>query len=257
MTVGLGAIFLVVDYLKKWGVLAWLGALVSALAIRLVANWQLVTTALLALAILYVFYRLYRLEKHSPISYSDNFKSTEDLKKNWHAEGEWTIPKPGELRVTQSHAGGITRVGQLWTDYCFEFTAVLEHDCIGWIVRAQDLSNYYMFQLWPDKLRPHVRYFDQWIYPEESKLDFQVKKRIPVRIRTEVLNIEVRIYVDGKEIYTNEKMFESKLIDLEEKAGGKTRKFLAVVPAFSTGRVGFRQAGNESARFSKCRVRPL
>ncbi len=258
VALGLAAIFAVLDYLQKWGVLLWLAVHIAALVVWLDANWQPVTIAVLALTILYVFQRLYRLEKHSPISYSDNLKSIEDLRKGWHFEGGWTIPTRGELRVTQSPAGGITRVGQLWTDYNFEFTAVLESECIGWIVRAQDLSNYYMIQLWPDNLRPHLRYLDQWIYFPDIKHGLEIRQNRPIRIRTEVRNIEVRVYVDDQEIYANEKLLGTKFIDLEENiSGGNTRKMRVVVPAFSTGRVGFRQAGNERARFSKCRVRPL
>ena len=252
---GLVAILGIVDHLAEWGVFAWLGRQVSMLVALLQVNLQLVAIGVLAMAILLLFGRIYRLERHSPISFNDNFKSIEALRKRWHYEGGWTIPKRGEIRVTQSPSGGMTRVGQLWTDYSFEFTGVLEHEVIAWIVRAQDLSNYYMIQLTPTQIRPHLRYLDQWIYFQNTDHQLTIQANHPIRVRTEVRNIEIRVFVNGKEIYNNEKLFGTKFIALKDEETSKTLR--AVVPAFTTGRVGFRQAGNERARFSKARVRPL
>jgi hypothetical protein len=59
--------------------------------------------------------------------------------------------------VTGSDEGGITKVGSRWENYTFSFRARIISKCIGFIVRAQDLNSYYMFQIRPDKIRPHLR----------------------------------------------------------------------------------------------------
>ena len=219
------------------------------------ANWQLLAIGGLAIGLGYLFIRLRRHESYFPVSFADDFKSEEDLRRRWHYEGGWSIPERGELRVTQSHAGGMTRVGQQWTDYRLEFTAVLESEVIAWILRAQDLSNYYMIQLTPTEVRPHLRYADQWLrFPPQSH-NIEIERNIPIQIRTDVRGKEIRVFVNGGEIYNSEKLFGTKFWDVNDEETGST--FRVVVPAFTTGRIGFRQAGNERARFSKVRITPI
>jgi hypothetical protein len=75
----------------------------------------------------------------------------------WDFIGPWRIVDKGTLLVTGSDEGGITKVGSHWENYTFYFSARIISKCIGFIVRAQDLNNYYMFQIRPDKIRPHFR----------------------------------------------------------------------------------------------------
>lgn len=122
----------------------------------------------------------------------------------------------GKLSVTQSEKGGITRVGHLWTDYSFEFTGVIVRYCIGWIVRAQDLSNYYMIQLNPTEVRPHLRVGGKWIAAPQRKdglaIDskehgLSIEPEESIEIRTEVRGSEIRVYVKNEETYHNQKFF--------------------------------------------------
>lgn len=88
--------------------------------------------------------------------FSDNFKN--NLQMNWDFKGNWRIPEKGTLLVTgRDGSGGITKVGAQWENYTFTFKARIIRDCIGVIVRAQDLDNYFMFQIRADKIRPHRR----------------------------------------------------------------------------------------------------
>ncbi len=95
------------------------------------------------------------LQRRFVMRFKDNFKKPLNL--NWDYEGAWHVREEGELVVTDSEAGGITKIGALWENYTFTFKAKILHDCIGVIVRAQDLSNYYMFQIRQDRVRPHRR----------------------------------------------------------------------------------------------------
>jgi hypothetical protein len=87
--------------------------------------------------------------------FADNFRG--DFKARWDFEGPWRLVEKGTLLVTGSDAGGITKVGALWENYTFAFKARIINGCVGVVVRAQDLNNYYMFQIHPDKVRPHRR----------------------------------------------------------------------------------------------------
>lgn len=105
----------------------------------------------------------YRLRSRFDTGFRDNFGS--DLRRNWDFEGDWRIPERGTLLVTggQSTSGdwldgaGITKVGAQWENYSFSFRARILSRCLGVVVRAQDLSNYYMFQIGPDHITPHRR----------------------------------------------------------------------------------------------------
>lgn len=203
------------------------------------------------------------LEEYVTSSFEDDFKA--DLKKNWDYRGTWRLIPGGRLSVTQSEKGGITRVGHLWTDYNFEFTAVIVNRCIAWIVRAQDLFNYYMIQLDPDKVRPHLRFRGRWISAPQKQYRLAIDSKEhglpiqvadPIGVRTEVRGWEIRVYVENKEIYHKQDFFSMRFIN---------EKFELVpfglgveaVPPFITGRVGFREFKEEHGRFSWCRVRPL
>lgn len=96
-----------------------------------------------------------RLRQRFTTGFKDDFRG--DLRSKWDFEGPWRIAGERKLLVTGSDAGGITKVGSQWENYTFEFEAQILEDCLGVIVRAQDLTNYYMFQIWPDKIRPHRR----------------------------------------------------------------------------------------------------
>lgn len=207
--------------------------------------------------------RLPRLESRVAVSFEDDFK--EGLHKNWHYYGQWELVPGGGLSVTQSKKGGITRVGHSWMDYSFEFTGIIFNRCIAWIVRAQDLSNYYMIQLSPTQVRPHLRFQDRWVEARQKKhgqaIDekdlnrlLQVDKLL--KIRTEVRGWEIRVYVNTKEIYHKQDFFSMRFVDqqfvLVEGGPGAL-----MVPPFITGRVGFRMTGSEHGKLFRCRVRPL
>jgi hypothetical protein len=249
----ISAILGILDFSLKWGILSWLWKLVVRFANLLVIYWVGSVLVVFAISILALYLKLHLLEKYVAMSFKDDF--TKDLNKNWDYQGKWELVPGGELSVTESELGGVTKVGHLWKDYSFEFTAVIVNDRIGWIVRAQDLLNCYMIQLTPTLVRPHLRIQGMWrvLFEHEHKLP--ISQNDPIRIRTEVRGLEVRVYVNDKEIYYNNELFSMKFIPVKSKEADKEQ--MLVVPAFTTGRVGFRMAGQEHGRFSRCRVRPL
>ncbi|HEC66030.1 MAG TPA: hypothetical protein ENI23_12115, partial [bacterium] len=204
--IGAGIVSYSLNFIFEGRIWSWIWKLLGNFVNLLITHWMtlvpLVFGMLFAILIALLYYfKFYRFKKYIAMSLEDNFRKDlrslndkishlesyvdmffeddfkKDPPKNWYyTDGEWELLPGGGLSVTQSEKGGITRTGHLWTDYSFEFTAIIVNKRIGWIVRAQDLFNCYMIQLNPDvegpyrrTIRPHIRVGGKWtVLPEEK-----------------------------------------------------------------------------------------
>lgn len=255
------------EFVLKKRIFSWVGKLVTTLTnlfVMLITHWVILAFVVFAISILALHLKLHHLKKYVAMSFKDDFKK--DLENNWdYHRGIWRPVPGGGVEVTQSEVGGITKVGHLWTDYSFEFTAVIVNRCIGWIVRAQDLYNYYMIQLDRVNVRPHLRFAGRWVRSgrvEDAASIIttphgqSIHPDNTIEVRTEVRGSEIRVYVNNNQIYHNQTFFSARFIDqgfvlVQPQPGA------IAVPPFTTGRVGFREFAEETGRFSWCRVRPL
>lgn len=257
----LGFILFVLILIRvRW---SWLQNLAGRFTNLLTMHWVILAFVVFAISILALYLKLHHLKKYVAMSFKDNFKK--DLEKNWDYRGTWRPVPGGGLEVTQSEVGGITKVGHLWTDYSFEFTAVILNRCIGWIVRAQDLYNYYMIQLDRVNVRPHLRFAGRWVKSGQvedaasiitTPHGQSIHPDNTIEVRTEVRGSEIRVYVNNNQIYHDQEFFSARFIDqgfvlVQPQPGA------IAVPPFTTGRVGFRESPVETGRFSWCRVRAL
>jgi hypothetical protein len=197
-----------------------------------------------------------RLHKRFIMGFKDSFKS--NIEQNWDYEG-WHVTENHELVVTGSDAGGLTKVGAFWENYTLTFKSKILNKCIGVIVRAQDLNNYYMFQIKNNIIRPHRRVSVPSIeFEKNQKLEGENKeapKLLPVKfmigwevhddIATEISPLlvdwfSVLITVRGEaiHIYINDELVFHSTSLLK----------------FPTGRIGFRNSGNEKALIKDVRV---
>lgn len=191
-----------------------------------------------------------RLNRRFTNRFTDNFG--ENLNINWDFVGPWRIAEKNTLLVTGSDEGGLTKVGTTWENYTFTFDARITDRCLGVVVRAQDLDNYYMFQINTDKISPHRRIAvpvieDTASQPEQKQpigetppprlVKFQIawqKFDPPTPIAPSLTDwFKVKVVVRGEsvQIYIN--------ADLRF----QQESFLKV----PMGKVGFRNAGKESA----------
>jgi len=288
--------FVIVVVVFMWGRWSLVGRLAGGLtnlagrfANLLVMYWMDLVLVVFGILVWILHRRVYRLKRHTGASFrnfqkdittlhgrvshlesgvaeyfEDDFKK--DLDTNWDYRGQWEPVPGGGLSVTQSGKGGITRVGHSWMDYNFEFTAVIVKLCIAWIVRAQDLSNYYMIQLDRTRVRPHLWFAEKWVTPPEriyeAAIDSKdhglasVKPNQPMEIRTEVRGWEIRVYVNDEQVYHKEDFFSVKFVN-QEFVLAEPGPGALTVPPFITGRVGFRVSATEHGKFFRCRVRPL
>ncbi len=192
--------------------------------------------------------RIVRRERYNKLLFKDDFKA--DLEKNWEYEGEWRIDS-GELRITRSERGGITRVGHQWDDYSFHFTGIIVNQFIGWLVRAQDLFNYYMLQINISQVRPHVCLGGNFLLIEEKPHGLRLRQNKPVHVRTEVRGLGISIFINKKKIYNEERFFSREF--LKHKTLVTEASLTAQLP-FRKGRVGFRLSAQENGTFYRCRV---
>jgi hypothetical protein len=181
--------------------------------------------------------------------FKDNFRGR--IQTNWDFKGNWRIAEKKTLLVTgPDGSGGITKVGAQWENYTFMFKARIIRDCLGVIVRAQDLDNYFMFQIRTDKVSPHRRVAvpmapvpvkqDQATVgetPQIQPIQFSVGWQIfdpPTPLnRTLTAWFNCKITVRG----------ESVCIRIDDEIVLQSESFLKI----PTGKVGFRNSGAEEA----------
>lgn len=216
--------------------------------------------------------------------FRDDFKTLN----NWDFRGDWNIVEPGTLLVAGSSVAGydqcgLTKAGSYWENYTLSFKAKIMNDCLGVVVRAMNFDNYFMFQINEDRIRPHRRILisfiqgsttsDQindgikshlveqrimWIHdrfslPEKGhgEQDEELNKGL---LRPEVIAqfaavplspklegwFDVRLKVHGKEakLYIN----------------GDLKLHLKSFLEISTGKIGFRNVGQEKALVKDVRV---
>jgi hypothetical protein len=130
----------------------WLTTALRAITSNSESVWFWLVLVTIATWILWI--RVSRLRDRLAIGFVDDFSG--DLGQKWDFVGPWKIIDR-ELIVTGSDQGGLTRAGALWEDYTLNFDAKIINRCLGVVVRAHDLDNYYMLQINMDRIRPHRR----------------------------------------------------------------------------------------------------
>lgn len=201
----------------------------------------------LTLGTIYLALQYRKIRKQLSIAFHDDFKKP--LDENWDYIG-WKCSS-GELTVTGSDEGGLTKKGTFWENYVFTFEAKIISGCIGLIVRAKDLQNYYMFQITHEKIRPHRKITIPYATesPEHKGLfvvdriqvAWQVRNELEVEHKKQLTSwFNVKVLVNGQSIkifINNEQVFANDLI-LDN----------------SYGKVGFRNYGDEKAIVRKVKI---
>jgi len=181
--------------------------------------------------------------------FSDNFKRRLNLK--WDFIGPWKITDDNILIVTGSDEGGMTKNGADWENYTFTFKAKINSKCIGVVVRAADLNNYYMLQIGQNQIIPHRRMSypkikralgDHTLIEIEVQTGWQVYKDLSVEHNTElnkwfkgtiiVKGQSISLYINGELVLNIESFLQN-----------------------SKGKIGFRCAGNEVGYIKEVKVR--
>lgn len=93
---------------------------------------------------------LRRRQAQQAVDFRDNF--TEGLVQ-WDAPSSWEIVKDKELSALRVQGLGLLKKGENWDNYKMEFEVKVNKESAGWVVRAQNSSNFYLFKLGSEKAK--------------------------------------------------------------------------------------------------------
>lgn len=195
----------------------------------------------------------------------ENFKSGLNPR-IWDWDGIWRteLDENGKpvLSVTNSGIGGIVIPCISWVDYELNFDTRIMNTCTGWIVRASSSSNYVMFQINENMIRPHILSHGIWIEIQEIPHSLTIISRTWYSIRTIVRGSWATIYIkiDGKDHQIfQDRIFATrppKMIEIPRPSPAPETSHSPVVKdhqivetSLRTGTFGFRLAGTEFAQF--------
>ena len=71
----------------------------------------------------------------------------------WDAPGTWEIVKDKDVSALRVQGLGFLKKGQQWDNYKVEFEIRVNKESAGWVLRAQNSSNFYLFKLGSEKAR--------------------------------------------------------------------------------------------------------
>lgn len=143
-----------------------------------------------------------------------------------HWEGEW-------IGGTSSNATD-TRPGSEWTDYTLDIEFTLVETAAGFLFRAADEDNLYMWQINESQLQPHVKQDGNWDVLDKINIDNVFEgEGASQRITITASNNEITTSINGEEV-------DSRTDD-----------------TFSSGTIGFRQPWNEQVRIESVQVTDL
>jgi flagellar motor protein MotB len=71
----------------------------------------------------------------------------------WDAPGTWEIVKDKDVSALRVQGLGFLKKGQQWDNYKVEFEIKVNKESAGWVLRAQNSSNFYLFKLGSEKAR--------------------------------------------------------------------------------------------------------
>ena len=100
--------------------------------------------------------------------------------------------------ITNSYSGFIFSKALVWSDYRFDFEFKILHASIGAIVRATNLSNLVMLQIFEDHIKAHIRINGLWLAWEPSELRFGERLNLNYWHRCQLDcnkgSIQIRVY---------------------------------------------------------------
>jgi flagellar motor protein MotB len=71
----------------------------------------------------------------------------------WDAPGTWETVKDKDVSALRVQGLGFLKKGQQWDNYKVEFEVRVNKESAGWVLRAQNSSNFYLFKLGSEKAR--------------------------------------------------------------------------------------------------------
>lgn len=175
--------------------------------------------------------------------------------KDWVGRGKFGYVRIEDcFEITNSDAGFIFPKITNWDDYKFEFDFKIANSSVGCIVRAINLSNYVMYQIFENRIKPHIRFNGQWVVMAESFFNekIMIDKWCHARVICEKRGVRLNISCNKKNIvdrhFTIPEQFGVVYRELNEH-GEETKRETKLLQNmdFDFGAVGIRNYGDERA----------
>jgi len=71
----------------------------------------------------------------------------------WDAPGTWEVVKDKDVSALRIQGLGFLKKGQQWDNYKVEFEIKVNKESAGWVLRAQNSNNFYLFKLGSEKAK--------------------------------------------------------------------------------------------------------
>lgn len=153
--------------------------------------------------------------------------------------------------ITDSHIGFILPRTLGWDDYSFSLAFKITNTSFGYIVRALNLSNYVMHQIFTDHIKTHLRIDGHWIVLQEIPFDENLSMSRWYHLNVTCDKRSVRMKIEGSKndlniIIPSEMMIQQKEVNEKGEESGRTIRYMQNVD-FDFGAVGIRNHGSERA----------
>ncbi len=175
--------------------------------------------------------------------------------KDWVGRGRFAFVRNENcFEITDSHAGYIFPKTAIWDDYKLECNFKIVNMSFCCIIRAVNLSNYVMYQLFYDRIKPHLRINGEWIIMEENVFEDKLKpdKWYKLIIICEKRSIRINIKYENKSLFDRHFVIPSQIgvvyRELNSK-GEETKRETKLMQNidFDFGSIGVRNYGDERA----------
>lgn len=176
-------------------------------------------------------------------------------KKDWVGRGDLKyFINQRCYEISNSHVGYILPKTFNWDDYKYEVDFKIANISFGFIVRAVNLSNYVMYQIFNNRIKPHLRINGKWIVLDEISFSNNLIEdnwyKLSVICEKRRVSIVIKngneIYFDRSLVIPDNITIEHKEINEEAEETEKIIRFNQDID-FDFGSVGFRNCSNERA----------
>jgi len=174
-------------------------------------------------------------------------------KQDWIGRGDLNFVRNEKcFEITRSDVGFILPKTLNWDDYRYELDFKIAETSLGFIVRAINLSNCVMYQIFEDCIKPHLRINAEWIWMDIVKFDqkLSLDNWYKLVVVCEKRNIRIQILDQSRSSLFDRSlsipltMKVNRPMDLE---GKKVETHYIQNIDFDFGAIGIRNFGNERA----------
>jgi hypothetical protein len=180
-------------------------------------------------------------------------------KDDWMGEGTFQYERiQNSYIITKSYSGFIFSKSLTWSDYLFDFEFKILNVSIGAIVRATNLSNLVMLQIFDNGIKAHIRVNGLWKDWDPATANLQFSNKLDLdhwyrcRLECDKRSIRIRLHdMAGSQKFDREWIIPQGIIAFQildaSPEGQITRGAIPFPINLEYGTIGFRNDGMEKS----------